>query len=95
MSLIQVNRPYDGSLIKEIDLHDADDVEKALQTAHGLFQDQPHGLTAWQRIEILEKVTEIMSGQIDELTRIAAEEGGKPWQDSRVEVLRFLSRRFL
>jgi len=40
MSSIQVNRPYDGSLIKEINLHDAEDVEKALQVAHGLFQDQ-------------------------------------------------------
>ena len=32
-----------------------------------------------------------MSGQIDELTRIAAEEGGKPWQDSRIEVLRAIN----
>ena len=91
MPLIQVNRPYDGSLIKEIRLHNADDVEQALQVAHGLFRDQANWLPAWQRIAILEKVAEIMSTQIDELTRIAAEEGGKPWQDSKVEVLRAIN----
>ena len=91
MSSIQVNRPYDGSLIKEIQLHDAEDVEQALQVAHGLFQDQSNWLPAWQRIAILEKVANIMSAQIDELTRIAAEEGGKPWMDSRVEVLRAIN----
>ena len=91
MSSIQVNRPYDGSPITEINLHTADDVEQALQVAHGLFQDQSSWLPAWQRIAILEKVTEIMNGQIDDLTRIAAEEGGKPWMDSRIEVLRAIN----
>ena len=32
-----------------------------------------------------------MAGQVDELTRIAAEEGGKPYLDSRVEVLRAIN----
>ena len=91
MPSIQVNRPYDGSLIKEILLHNADDVEKAIKVAHDLFQDQSNWLPAWQRIAILEKVAGIMAGQIDELTRIAAEEGGKPWMDSRVEVLRAIN----
>ncbi len=91
MSSIQVNRPFDGGLIKEIALHNADDVERALRVAHSLFQDQANWLPAWQRIRILEKVVEIMSGQIDELTHIATEEGGKPWMDSRVEVLRAIN----
>ncbi len=91
MNTIQVNRPFDGTLIREITLHNADDVEQALQLAHELFQDRSRWLPAWQRIEILEKVVQIMTGQIDELTRIAAEEGGKPWLDSRVEVLRAIN----
>jgi len=91
MASVEVSRPYDGSLIKEIDLNDAADVEQAIQIAHKLFLDQTNWLPAWQRIEILEKVAEIMSGQIDELTHIAAEEGGKPWMDSRVEVLRAIN----
>jgi acyl-CoA reductase-like NAD-dependent aldehyde dehydrogenase len=91
MSSIQVNRPYDGSLIKEIQLNNAEDVETAIKAAHDLFQDQTNWLPAWRRIAILEKVADIMAGQIDDLTRIAAEEGGKPWMDSRVEVLRAIN----
>ena len=91
MNLLEITRPFDGTLIKEIPLNDANDVEKALQVAHGLFLDRARWLPAWQRIVILEKVAGIMNGQIDELTRIAAEEGGKPWADSRVEVLRAIN----
>ncbi|GMR14739.1 MAG: aldehyde dehydrogenase family protein [Gammaproteobacteria bacterium] len=91
MHLLQVNRPFDGTLIKEIPLHSAADVEHALLVAYGLFQDRTQWLPAWQRIAILEKVAAIMAGQIDELTRIAAEEGGKPFMDSRVEVLRAIN----
>ncbi len=91
MQSLKVNRPFDGTLIKEIPMHDANDVEQALRVAYGLFQDRSKWLPAWQRIAILEKVAEIMGGKLDELTRIAAEEGGKPYVDSRVEVLRAIN----
>jgi acyl-CoA reductase-like NAD-dependent aldehyde dehydrogenase len=88
---LEVKRPFDGTLIKEISLNDANDVENALQLAHGLFLDRAQWLPAWQRIAILEKVVRIMGEKIEELTHIAAEEGGKPWADSRVEVLRAIN----
>lgn len=91
MDKLKVTRPFDGALIKEIPMHDAVDVEQALQVADGLFQDRSKWLPAWQRIAILEKVAEIMGSKLDELTRIATEEGGKPWLDSRVEVLRAIN----
>lgn len=91
MHSLSVTRPFDGTLIREIPLQDASDVERALQVAHGLFQDQTQWLPAWQRIAILEKVVAIMTSRVDELTRIAAEEGGKPYVDSRVEVLRAIN----
>jgi len=91
MHTVKVNNPYDGSLIKEIPMQDANDLENALQVANGLFQDRAQWLPAWQRIEILEKVAAIMSGQIEELTHIAAQEGGKPLADSRVEVIRAIN----
>ena len=91
MNSIAINRPFDGTLIKEIPLHDANDVANALQVAHGLFQDRAKWLPAWRRIEILEKVAGIMSGQIEELTHTAAQEGGKPYADSRDEVMRAIN----
>ena len=91
MSSIEITRPFDGSLIKDIPLHDATDVEDALQLAHSLFQDRSTWLPAHRRIKILEKTASIMSQQIEELTRIAAQEGGKPYLDSRVEVERAIN----
>jgi len=91
MNSVTVNSPYDGTLIKALPLQDAGDVDKALQVAHALFEDRSQWLPAWQRIAILEKVAEIMAAQIEELTRIAAQEGGKPYADSRVEVLRAIN----
>ena len=91
MKSLKVNRAFDGTLINEVPMNDASDVENALQLAHGLFLDRSQWLPAWQRIAILEKVVRIMGDQIEELTHIAAEEGGKPWSDSRVEVLRAIN----
>jgi len=36
-------------------------------------------------------VQELMKGQVEELTKLAASEGGKPYQDSKVEVLRAIN----
>ncbi len=91
MPAIQVNNPYDGALIKEITLQDSAAVEQALQVAHGLFEDRSQWLPAHQRIAILEKTAEIMERQLEELTRLATREGGKPYLDSKVEVLRAIN----
>ena len=88
MSMIDVTNPYDGSLIKKIPKQTAQDVEAALTKAHQLFSDRSNWLPAYQRIEILEKTVELMSTQVKELTELAASEGGKPYADSEVEVLR-------
>ncbi|USH01394.1 aldehyde dehydrogenase family protein [Grimontia kaedaensis] len=91
MSELNVYRPYDGGLIRSLPMQTADDVETALATAHALFLDRSAWMPPHQRIEILEKVIEIMSSQVESLTRMAAEEGGKPYIDSKVEVLRAIN----
>jgi len=91
MNKLKVFSPYDNKLIKEIPLVGAEEVEKALTTAYGLFKDRSKWLPAYQRVEILERVAQIMSTRVDELTNIAAEEGGKPYIDSKVEVLRAIN----
>lgn len=89
--MLEVTRPYDGGVIKKIPLHSADNVEQSIARAYQLFQDQSSWLPAYQRVEILEKTVELMSGRIEELTNIAAEEGGKPYMDSKVEILRAIN----
>ncbi len=88
MNILKVLSPYDHSLIQEIPLVGKTEVEKALATAHALFQDSSKWIPAHERIAVLEKTAQIMSTRVEELTNTAAREGGKPYVDSKVEVLR-------
>lgn len=89
--MLDVNNPYNGKLIKQVSVNSADDVEVALAQAHALFQNRSAWLPAHERVDILERAVRIMSEQVEELTNIAAEEGGKPYSDSEVEVLRAIN----
>ena len=88
MTTIRVNNPFDNSLISTITKQSGADVEQALENGYRIFTDRDQWLPAYQRIAILKKTVEIMSVQVEELTQLAAKEGGKPLVDSRVEVLR-------
>ena len=89
--MLKVVSPYDQSFIKEIPFVGKKEVEKALTIAYGLFQDQSKWIPAYERIAILERTATIMSTRIEELTKTAAHEGGKPYVDSKVEVLRAIN----
>jgi acyl-CoA reductase-like NAD-dependent aldehyde dehydrogenase len=91
MDTLKVYNPYDRSLIKEIPKVGKDEVETAIKAAHKLHQKHPQGLPAFQRIAILTKAAEIMQSRVEDLTKTAAEEGGKPYTDSKVEVLRAIN----
>ncbi|NQV38254.1 MAG: aldehyde dehydrogenase family protein [Candidatus Marinimicrobia bacterium] len=89
--MLKVNSPYDLKLIKEIPLVGKEEVDKALTKAYNLFLDQSTWIPAHERIAILEQTAEIMKTRIEELTNTAAQEGGKPYTDSKVEVLRAIN----
>lgn len=89
--MLKVVSPYNLELIKEIPVIGKNEVEKQLQTAYALFEDQSKWLPAHQRIAILEKTVALMKERVEELTKIAAQEGGKPYVDSKVEVLRAIN----
>jgi len=89
--MLKILTPYDQSLIQEIPFMGKDDVEKALVTAYNLFQDSSKWIPAHERIAILERTADIMKTRIEELTKTATEEGGKPYADSKVEVLRAIN----
>src|SRR5690606_6612297 len=91
IKMLKVLNPYTSELIQEIPLAGKAEMEKALETAYSLFQDRSQWLPAHIRIAILEKAAEIMKSRVEDLTRQAALEGGKPYQDSKVEVLRAIN----
>jgi len=91
MKKLKVFSPYNGKIIKEIPMVGAEEVEDALTVANGLFNDRSKWLPAFRRVEILERAAQIMSTRVEILTKIAAEEGGKPYIDSEVEVQRAIN----
>jgi acyl-CoA reductase-like NAD-dependent aldehyde dehydrogenase len=85
---LKVISPYDQALIKEVTLIDVSDLENVINTAQNLFDDQSGWIPAYKKIEILEKATSLMKERREELTLLAISEGGKPYKDSKAEVLR-------
>ncbi len=85
---LTVSSPYDGRELARLPTGGPDHVDDALSVAHRLFRDRSGWLSVPERADILIRAAEIMKSQVEELTRLAASEGGKPWNDSKVEVLR-------
>ena len=91
MSKLEIVSPYNLDPIEERDMNNADDVERALETAEALFNDRSQWLKPHKRIAVLEETARLMSERVEELTRTAANEGGKPYRDSKAEVLRAIN----
>nr|WP_275855239.1 aldehyde dehydrogenase family protein [Sulfurimonas sp. MAG313] len=91
MNNITVTAPYDGRILAEIPLQSMQEVNAVLALAKDTYDNPDKWLSKYKRVEILEKTMQIMSSKIEELTLIAANEGGKPYSDSKVEVLRAIN----
>lgn len=91
MEILKIYTPFDLTLIKEIPLATEKEVEIALQKAHQLFSEKREGLPAYQRIEILENTAKLLEQNFDYLIHTAVDEGGKPYNDTKVEVLRAIN----
>ncbi|WP_320035024.1 aldehyde dehydrogenase family protein [Halarcobacter sp.] len=91
MSTIEVTSPYDDSVVGTVPFSTNEEVQAAIDLAHATFLDHKNHLPKYKRVAILEKVAEIMSSQVEELTKLCASEGGKPWIDSEVEVYRAIN----
>ena len=85
---LAVNSPYDGRELDQVATSGVDHVDDALASAYALFRDRDSWLSVPERLDILNKAAAIMQTQIDELALLAASEGGKPYADSKVEVIR-------
>jgi acyl-CoA reductase-like NAD-dependent aldehyde dehydrogenase len=86
--MLHIYSPFTREKIDEIPLQTFEQAQEKLDIAYTLFKDQSKQLPAYQRIAILEKLISLMQSSVEELTIIAVKEGGKPYNDSKVEVLR-------
>ena len=85
---MDVVSPFDGRVLSTVATGGVDHAEDALAVAHELFRDRDAWMSVPERVAILKRTAEIMATQVEELTVLAASEGGKPYNDSKVEVLR-------
>ncbi|MBE8189368.1 MAG: aldehyde dehydrogenase family protein [Candidatus Thioglobus sp.] len=86
MSKLIVKQAYTQKPLAEVDFNTAADVEKMLVTATKLHKNGC--LPAFQRIEILTKLANLMQAEQADFAKLIANEGGKPLRDARVEVTR-------
>ncbi len=86
--MLTVSSPFDGRELGQVATGNAGHVDDALAVAHALFRDRDGWLSVPERLEILNNAAAIMQTQVEQLTLLAASEGGKPYVDSKVEVIR-------
>ena len=83
---VEVKSPFDGAQVGQVAASSAEDIERALATAHALFRDRRQWLPKQRRIAILKRAAEIIASRREAIARQAAHEGGKPYKDSLIEV---------
>lgn len=94
---LSVKFPYTGEEIGVIYCATNDDVEKAINNAHEVFESTMKGMPAYERSNILRKAADILEDRSEDFVKVLAWEAGKPLRDGRgelkraVQVLRFAS----
>lgn len=91
MKTVEVTSPFDGTKLGEVKLSSFEEVEEAIALARVTFDSKKDELPKHKVAQILENLIVIMSSQKEELTKLCASEGGKPWMDSKVEVDRAIN----
>lgn len=76
-----------GEVLAEVSLASSEDVEKAVEGAHNAFLDW-RKRSAHERSTILYRLTELIKEHHEALSRLIAEEAGKPLKAARGEVSR-------
>jgi acyl-CoA reductase-like NAD-dependent aldehyde dehydrogenase len=84
-STLQVVTVYDRSPIAEVIIDDAAALEAKLDRAATAFGDRDQWLQPYERIEILSRLASLMDAERDQLSRLIAQEAGKPLADAIVE----------
>lgn len=84
-----IRSPYDGSVVGEVPVQGAADVDAAVARAKDALQH--HALPAWRRAEILTTCSNLIDEHREELAQIIAKEAAKPIATARVEAARALS----
>ena len=64
---LEVFNPFDGSLVSSVKINNANEIEEMLELGFRLHKENPKGLSAHRRIQVLHKASSIMRDEFDEL----------------------------
>lgn len=84
---VSICSPYDGSVVGEMPVCEAHDIEAAIVRAEAAFE-VTKKLPRFVRADILMRAAELLAERRDEFVRTIAAEAGKPLYDARGEVAR-------
>lgn len=86
--IVEIFSPYDGKRVGSVETIDSVGAEQALTNMTAVFRDRQHWLSAHERIAILERAALLMQVRSEQLMTLAVAEGGKPYLDTQVELIR-------
>jgi len=87
--LDKILAPYDGKLVGEMEIAEADDVEAALASAVKAYHVMKR-LPRFVRADILDRAADLIAARREEFEKLIAAEAGKPLYDARGEMSRSL-----
>jgi acyl-CoA reductase-like NAD-dependent aldehyde dehydrogenase len=85
---LQVLQAFDRAVITEVPLDDAQALEAKLASANRMLRDRDAWLKPHQRSAILLRAVSLLEARQTHFAELIAREGGKPFTDATVEVIR-------
>jgi acyl-CoA reductase-like NAD-dependent aldehyde dehydrogenase len=85
---IQVVQAFDRAPVAEVRADDAEALETKLVTARRVLRNRAGWLKPHERAAVLQAAANLLQGRQEPFTKRIAQEGGKPWKDAAVEVVR-------
>lgn len=86
-AMLPVISPYNGEVVGEVELADQAAVARAIESAEAGYRAN-RALPRWRRAEFLQKASEAVARNAEDLARMIALESGKPIKHARKEVRR-------
>ncbi|MDB5414045.1 MAG: hypothetical protein JWR10_2380 [Rubritepida sp.] len=86
--MLQVMQAFDRALIAEVPADDAQTLETKLATAARTLRDRDGWLKPHQRSAVLRRAATLLEGRQAHFAKLIAQEGGKPFTDAAIEVVR-------
>ena len=85
---MKVVQAFDRAPLAEVPADDAAALETKLAASAGALRSRDGWMKPHERATVLQKAATLLQGRQEPFTRRIAQEGGKPWKDSAVEVVR-------